>query len=93
MKFPVTKTSRSEGKVLRLALSTSTEFEILINFGPNVSQDISTTQDSHYLRVKLHKRNKFMKLYPGVTTIDIPITVMDLDSGYLSSGYISVHIN
>ncbi len=93
VKFSISKTAVSEAKELKLNFSTTDEFENLVNFGIANSQIIPITKDSWFTKVKLQKRNKFLKKYPDSTIIDIPVTVRDLDSGYLNTGFIRVHVN
>lgn len=93
VKFSIVKTAISEAKPLRFSLTTTDEFASLISFGSNDLQTIPAIKDSKYIQVKIPKRNKFLKQYPGITMIDIPITVTDIDSGYLDSGFIRVYFN
>ncbi len=91
-KFLVNKTAISEGEVLNFALSTTSEFYNLISFGPNNLQSISAVADADYIKVKLQKRNKFRNQYGKGSTVDIPVTLTDLGSGYSDEGVIRVHI-
>ncbi len=91
-KFIVNKTAISEGEVLNLALSTDPEFYSLINLGPNNLKSFSALANADFIKVKLQKRAKFVKLYGRGSSIDIPVSLTDIGSGYSNEGFIRVHI-
>lgn len=93
MQTVVSKTDKSLNSELNLALSTNDEFFNYISFGNKSNlQSIPLSSNSGYIKIKLQKCKKFIKTYGHLTSVKIPITVTDINSGYLETRFIQLNL-